>query len=184
MEKKVKKTIIRLHRGDITEMCVDAIVNAANKKLQHGGGVARAIVKVGGYIIQEESNKIGEIGVGEAVITTAGKLKAKYVIHAVGPQMGEGHEDDKLKNATLNSLRLADKYNLRSIAFPAISTGVFCYPKDRCANIMIKTAIDYAKTDTEIKTIVFTLINEHTYSIFQKELNSYYALTILSRDNN
>ena len=173
MEKKVKNTIIKLERGDITEISVDTIVNAANKKLQHVGGVARAIVRKGGYIIQEESNKIGEIGVGEAVITTAGKLKAKYVIHAVGPRMGEGDEDDKLKNATLNSLRLADEYNLRSIAFPAISTGVFGYPKDKCAKIMIKTAIDYAKRCTEIKTIIFTLMDERTYDLFQKELDNY-----------
>ena len=173
MEKKVKNTIIKLEGGDITEMSVDTIVNAANKKLQHGGGVARAIVRKGGYLIQEESNKIGEIGVGEAVITTAGKLKAKYVIHAVGPSMGEGDENNKLKNATLNSLRLADEYNLRSVAFPAISTGVFGYPKDECAKIMIKTAIDYSKKDTELKTIIFALTDERTYSIFQKELNRY-----------
>ena len=173
MEKKVKNTIIKLEREDITEMSVDAIVNAANKKLQHGGGVARAIVSKGGYIIQEESNKIGEIGVGEAAITTAGNLKAKYVIHAVGPRMGEGDEDDKLKNATLNSLMLADEYNFRSIAFPAISTGVFGYPKDKCAKIMINTAINYSKKDTELKTIIFTLIDERTYNIFQKELNNY-----------
>ena len=173
MEKKVKNTIIKLEREDITEMSVDAIVNAANKKLQHGGGVARAIVSKGGYVIQEESNKIGEIGVGEAAITTAGNLKAKYVIHAVGPRMGEGDEEEKLKNATLNSLMLADEYNLRSIAFPAISTGVFGYPKYKCAKIMINTAINYSKKDTELKTIIFTLIDERTYNIFQKELNNY-----------
>ncbi|MDD2777415.1 MAG: macro domain-containing protein [Methanocellales archaeon] len=173
MEKKFKNTTIRLYRGDITEMMVDAIVNAANKKLQHGGGVARAIVKKGGHIIQDESNKIGEIEVGKAIITTAGKLKAKYVIHAVGPQMGEGEEDEKLKNATLNSLMLADEYNVKSIAFPAISTGAFGYPKDKCAKIMIQTAIDYSNMDTEIKTIIFNLIDDRTYDIFQKELNSY-----------
>ncbi|MFC1786983.1 macro domain-containing protein [Halobacteriota archaeon] len=173
MEKKVKNTIINLERGDITEMSVDTIVNAANKKLQHGGGVAKAIVRKGGYIIQEESNKIGEIGVGDAVITTAGKLKAKYIIHTVGPLMGEGDEDDKLKNATLNSLRLADEYNLRSIAFPAISTGAFGYPKDKCAKIMINTVINYSKKDTELKTIIFTLMDERTYDLFQKEFDNY-----------
>ncbi len=173
MEKKFKNTTIKLDRGDITEMSVDAIVNASNKKLQHGGGVAGAIVRKGGHIIQDENNKIGEIEVGKAVITIAGKLKAKYVIHAVGPQMGEVEEDEKLKNATLNSLMLADEYNVRSIAFPAISTGVFGYPKDKCAKIMIQTAIDYANIDTEIKTIIFTLIDDRTYDIFQKELNSY-----------
>ncbi|MDD2666429.1 MAG: macro domain-containing protein [Methanocellales archaeon] len=173
MEKKFKNTTIKLDKGDITEMSVDAIVNAANTKLQHGGGVARAIVKKGGHIIQDESNKIGEIEVGQAIITTAGKLKAKYVIHAVGPQMGEGEEDEKLKNATLNSLRLADEYNVKSIAFPAISTGAFGYPKDKCAKIMIQTAIDYSNIDTGIKTIIFTLIDDRTYNIFQKELGSY-----------
>ncbi|MDI6903156.1 MAG: macro domain-containing protein [Methanocellales archaeon] len=182
MEKKVKNTIIRLERGDITEMSVDAIVNAANKKLQHGGGVAGAIVRKGGYIIQEESNKIGEIEVGEAVITTAGMLRAKHVIHAVGPQMGEGDEDDKLRNATLNGLRLADEYDLKSIAFPAISTGAFGYSKDKCAKIMIKAAVDYSKGETELRTIIFTLFDERTYSIFQKELNI--ALTILSSAHN
>ncbi len=173
MEKKFKNTTIKLDKGDITEMNVDAIVNAANKKLQHGGGVAGAIVRKGGHIIQDESNKIGEIEVGKASITTAGKLKAKYVIHAVGPRMGEGDEDDKLKNTTLNSLRLADEYNLRSIAFPAISTGAFGCPKDNCAKVMIETAIDYANIDTEIKTIIFTLRDDCTYDIFHKELNSY-----------
>ncbi|MDI6639753.1 MAG: macro domain-containing protein [Methanocellales archaeon] len=166
MEKKVKNTIIRLEMGDITEMSVDAIVNAANKKLQHGGEVAGAIVRKGGHIIQEESNKIGEIEVGEAVITTTGMLRAKHVIHAVGPQMGEGDEDDKLRNATLNSLRLADEYDLKSIAFPAISTGAF----------------GYSKGETELRTIIFTLFDERTYSISQKELNR--ALTILSSAHN
>lgn len=96
--------------------------------------------------------------------------------------MGEGDEDDKLRNATLNSLRLADEYDLRSIAFPAIRMGAFGYPKDKCAKIMIKTAIDYSKGETELKTIIFTLFDERTYSIFQKELNR--ALTILSCAHN
>lgn len=173
MEKRVGNTIIRLEKGDITEMNTDAIVNAANKYLKHGGGVAGAIVRKGGYIIQEESNKIAPIEVGEAAITTAGKLKAKHVIHAVGPRMGEGDEDNKLRNATLNSLKLADKYNLKSIAFPAISTGIFGYPKERCAKIMLETVIGYAKGKTGLETIIFVLFDDLTYNIFEKELNKY-----------
>ena len=171
MEKRVGNTIIRLEKGDITEMNTDAIVNAANKYLKHGGGVAGAIVRKGGYIIQEESDKLAPIEVGEAAITTAGKLKAKYVIHAVGPRMGEGDEDNKLRNATLNSLRLADKYNLKSIAFPAISTGIFGYPKDRCAKMMLETVTGYVKGKTGLKTIIFVLFDDLTYNIFEKEFS-------------
>ncbi|MFX1435152.1 MAG: macro domain-containing protein, partial [Promethearchaeota archaeon] len=103
-EIKVKNSLLKLQQGDITELETDAIVNAANSQLIMGGGVAGAIRRKGGPKIQEECNKIGSTYVGGAVITTGGNLKAKYVIHAVGPRMGEGNEDEKLKNATLNSL--------------------------------------------------------------------------------
>src|SRR5574337_2117779 len=99
IEKKIGKATLRLVSADITERDVDAIVNAANSRLQHGGGVAGAIVRKGGRIIQEESDKIGYVPVGGAAITTGGKLQARYVIHAVGPRMGEGDEDNKLKKA-------------------------------------------------------------------------------------
>src|SRR3990172_5133128 len=107
IEKKINKTTIRLASADLTERDVDAIVNAANSHLQHGGGVAGAIVRKGGRIIQDESNKIGFVPVGNAVITTGGTLKARYVIHAVGPRMGEGDEDNKLKGAITSVLALA-----------------------------------------------------------------------------
>ncbi|GAI56333.1 unnamed protein product, partial [marine sediment metagenome] len=135
-----------LKQGDITECDTDAIVNASNSQLVLGGGVAGAIRRKGGPIIQEECNKIGGTPVGTAVITTGGNLKARFVIHAVGPRMGEGNEDEKLKNATLNSLKLMDKHNLKSIAFPAISTGIFGYPIDKCAKIMISSTNQYLKS--------------------------------------
>ena len=160
---------IELVKGDITELDVDAIVNAANSRLKHGGGVALAIVRKGGKIIQDESDKIGYCEVGNAVITTAGRLKARYVIHAVGPRYGEGNEDIKLRNATLNSLRLADEYNLSSIAFPAISTGIFGFPKDRCARIMLDAAMSYKSNS--IKKIIFCLYDDETYNIFKEELD-------------
>jgi len=131
MRIKINNTFLELTQGDITDQTTDAIVNAANAALQMGGGVAGAIRRRGGPAIQEECNRIGGTYVGGAVITTGGNLAAKYVIHAVGPRQGDEHADAKLKDATLNSLLLADKNRLKSIAFPAISTGIFGFPKDQ-----------------------------------------------------
>ncbi len=170
MKKTIKNKILELVKGDITEMETDAIVNAANEFLKHGGGVAGAIIRKGGKIIQEESDKIGYCEVGKAVITTAGKLKAKYVIHAVGPRWGEGNEEEKLKNAILNSLKLADEKKINSIAFPAISTGIFGFPKKRASKIMLKTAIKYLKGKTNLKKVIFCLFDEKTFKIFKDSL--------------
>ena len=177
MERRVRSSVLELTEGDITELGTDAIVNAANSRLQHGGGVAGAIVGKGGWIIQEESNKIGYVPVGEAAITTAGKLKAKYVIHAVGPVWRDGkeNEDEKLGNATLNSLKLADKNNLMSIAFPAISAGIFGFPTDRCAKIMLSTIIDYLNRESRLERVVFCLYGKRSFEIFQKELEAQLA---------
>jgi len=170
MKVNIENRILELLDGDITEMQTDAIVNAANARLILGGGVAGAIRRKGGPKIQQECNKIGGTFVGGAVITTAGNLKAKHVIHAVGPQIGEGNEDQKLKNATLNSLKLADENNLKSIAFPAISTGIFGFPIERCAEIMLKTAIDYLKGQTGLKKVVFCLFGNDSYKVFANQL--------------
>jgi len=123
---------IRLVKGDITERNVDTIVNAANSHLKHGAGVAGAIVRKGGSIIQQESDKIGYVQVGSAVITTSGKLPCNAVIHTVGPRMGEGNEDSKLRKAVQSSLKLASDQGFKSISMPAISSGIFGFPKDRC----------------------------------------------------
>lgn len=163
--------VLELVEGDITEMPTDAIVNAANAQLVLGGGVARAIRRKGGQKIQEQCNKIGGTFVGGAVITTGGNLKAKHVIHAVGPRMGEGNEDEKLKNATLNSLKVADENNLKSISFPAISTGIFGFPIQRCAEIMLKTTTDYLKGQTSMKKVVFCLFGQDSYQVFENQLN-------------
>ena len=170
MKVNIENCILELLEADITEMETDAIVNAANARLILGGGVAGAIRRKGGPQIQEECDKIGGTFVGGAVITTGGKLKAKYVIHAVGPQMGEGNEDEKLKNATLNSLKLADDNNLKSIAFPAISTGIFGFPIHRCADIMLKTAINYLKGQTGLQKVVFCLFGRDNYETFANQL--------------
>jgi O-acetyl-ADP-ribose deacetylase (regulator of RNase III) len=170
---KVKNSVLDIVQGDITEMETDAIVNAANAALQLGGGVAGAIRRKGGPKIQEECNKIGGTFVGGAVITTGGNLKAKHVIHAVGPRYGEGDEDRKLRNATLNSLKLADRHSLKSIAFPAISAGIFGFPKDRCAKIMLSTAVEYLKGTTKIEKVIFCLYDSETLHIFEEELKGH-----------
>ena len=172
MKIKINKTILELMQGDITDLDADAIVNAANTALQLGGGVAGAIRRKGGPKIQEECNRIGGTHVGGAVITTGGNLKAKYVIHAVGPIHGEEHEDEKLKDATLNSLSLADKNNLKSLAFPAISTGIFGFPKDRCATIMLSTTIAYLEGPTKLEKVVYCLYDQDTLKIFKNTLQS------------
>ena len=172
-EKTINEKTLRLVQGDITERDVDAIVNAANAHLQHGGGVAGAIVRKGGQIIQEESNRIGYTPVGTAVITGAGKLPAKFVIHAIGPRMGEGDENNKLKSAVLNSLRLASEKGLKSISMPAISSGIFGFPKDRCAEILVKEALNYIKANPKgsLKLIEFCVYDDLTTGYFKKEFD-------------
>jgi O-acetyl-ADP-ribose deacetylase (regulator of RNase III) len=170
MKVNINNRVLELLDGDLTEMDTDAVVNAANAQLILGGGVAGAIKRKGGPEIQAECNKIGGTFVGGAVITTAGNLKAKHVIHAVGPRMGEGDEDEKLKNATLNSLKVADENNLKSIAFPAISTGIFGFPIGRCAEIMLQTTIDYLKGKTGLERVVFCLFGSKSYEVFENQL--------------
>jgi len=166
MECKLTNTTLVLKRGDITEEDTQAIVNAANARLQHGGGVAGAIVRKGGTIIQNESDRIGYVPVGSAAITTAGNLKTNFVIHAVGPRMGEGDEDEKLRDATRNSLRLADAEGIHTIAFPAISTGIFGYPIERCATIMLETFQQYCSGETSLKEIRMCLFDQEALQVF------------------
>ena len=170
MKVNVGNSTLELLEGDITEMQTEAIVNAANARLVLGGGVAGAIRKKGGPKIQEECNETGGTFVGGAVITTAGNLKAKYVIHAVGPRMGEGNENQKLKNAILNSLKLADEKNIKSISFPAVSAGIFGFPIEKCAEIMLKTTIDYLKGQTALEKVVFCLFGRDSFEVFANQL--------------
>jgi O-acetyl-ADP-ribose deacetylase (regulator of RNase III) len=165
--------IIRLIKGDITARNVDAIVNAANSYLQHGGGVAAAIVKKGGQMIQQQSNKIGFVPVGSAAITTAGKLPCKAVIHAVGPRMGEGEEDMKLRKAIRASLLLASERRFRNVSFPAVSSGIYGFPKDRCANILVNESINFLldigndKDGSILETVEFCIIDSLTLEEFR-----------------
>ncbi len=173
MQLEINQKKITLVKGDITDMRMDAIVNAANAQLILGAGVAGAIRRKGGPTIQAECNQIGGTFVGGAVITSGGTLPAEHVIHAVGPQMGEGDEDEKLRNAILNSLRLMDKHHLATIAFPAISTGIYGFPIDRCAKIMLGTTIEYLKKSTTIKEVTFVLWTSSDFDVFARELARY-----------
>lgn len=173
MQQTVNGKTIGLIQGDLTELAVDAIVNAANAHLVLGGGVAGAIRMKGGPSIQEECDRIGGSTVGQAVITCGGNLKARHVIHAVGPRYGEGDEDRKLENATLNSLRRATENSLESIAFPAISTGIFGFPIERCALIMLASIRSFLeKEKTSLKQVLLCLWTKRDFDIFAQALQS------------
>ena len=167
---------IELTKGDITKMQVDAIVNAANTSLLGGGGVDGAIHRAGGPAILEECMKIrarqGGCKVGEAVITTAGNMPAKYVIHTVGPVWSQGKKDadELLTNAYRNSLTLALENNVKTIAFPNISTGIYHFPKDRAAAIAIGTVNEFLSKHQQIDKVIFVCFDEENFEIYQSLL--------------
>jgi O-acetyl-ADP-ribose deacetylase (regulator of RNase III) len=163
---------IEIVLGDITDMDVDAVVNAANTHLVLGSGVAGAIRKKGGPVIQAECDNLGHIPLGEAAITTGGGLKARYVIHAAGMHPGGGVGRDSLINTTVNSLRRASENRLRTIAFPAIGTGVGGFPLHECAEVMIGTVRGYLEDeDTTIEKVLFVLFDDAAFGAFENALN-------------
>ena len=166
----MNNSTLELVEGDITDLDVEAIVNAANENLVLGGGVAGTIKRRGGPSVQEECRRIGSTGVGTAVITGAGKMKFKHVIHAVGPKMGEGDEDRKLSSAVRSSLALADRHGLKSVAIPAISTGNFGYPVERCARILLTEVHRYLQGGTKLQRVIVCLYDEATWKLFAREL--------------
>lgn len=172
---RYEDTVINILEGDITQVEVDAIVNAANNTLLGGGGVDGAIHRAGGRVILDQCKKIGGCPTGEARITTAGNLPCKYVIHTVGPiyKDGKSKEKELLYNAYYNSLKLAKEYNLKSIAFPSISTGAYNYPIEEARNIAIKAVFDFIKENDGIEEVNFVLFNREAYdhySTYLKEL--------------
>ncbi|MEW5821499.1 MAG: O-acetyl-ADP-ribose deacetylase [Cyanobacteriota bacterium] len=177
-QKRINKALLELTQGDITHQKVDAIVNAANSGLLGGGGVDGAIHRAGGPKILEECKEIratkGKCPTGEAVITSAGKLKAKYVIHTVGPiwSGGKDHEPELLANAYRNSLKLAAQYEIITIAFPSISTGVYSYPVEHASVIALRTVANFLKTETSIELVRFVLFDVKTYNAYKKAINN------------
>jgi O-acetyl-ADP-ribose deacetylase len=165
-----KKILIK--QGNLTDEATDAIVNPANSQLQHGGGAARAIASKGGRVIEEQSRsliqRIKEVPVSKAVITDAGNLPCKFVIHTVGPMWGEGEEPTKLRRTVWNVLALAELYNLRSISMPAISSGIFGFPKPLCAQVLLETAQEFLQQPGIMLTeVVMCNFDAETVTIFQ-----------------
>lgn len=172
MEIKINKGILSLTEGDITKQETEAIVNAANKTLRGGGGVDGAIHRAGGPRILDECIRIGGCETGEAVITTGGKLPARYVIHTVGPVYRDGSRNESrlLKSAYSNCLELAGSKGIKSIAFPSISTGAYRYPMEEAAEIALNTAIHYLKENENIELIRFVLFGKEALDVYVRIL--------------
>jgi O-acetyl-ADP-ribose deacetylase (regulator of RNase III) len=180
MEVSINKTKLTIVQGDITEQATDAIVNAANPSLMGGGGVDGAIHRAGGPAILEECKKIvarqGRLPTGKAVITTGGNLKARYVIHTVGPIWHDGSrsESELLKSAYYECLKLATENKLADIAFPSISTGAYGYPVDEAARIALSTVFSFLKEQaTSLKDVVFVLFDSRTYQSYCSALQEF-----------
>ena len=160
-------TRIRVEEGDLTRVEVDAIVNAANTDLLLGAGVAAAIREGGGPSIQLECDRHGPVALGAAALTSAGQLPARYVIHAAGMQLGSAPTEQSLRDSARHSLELAAEKGLRSIAFPALGTGVGGFPMQRCAEILLAEAERHAAGETTLEEIRFVLFGEPAYRIFE-----------------
>jgi len=163
---------VKISQGDITECATDAIVNAANNDLMLGAGVAGAIRSKGGPAIQQECDRIGPIALGEAAITTGGKLKAKFVIHAASMRLGGRTSEENLRASTRNSLLRANERKLKSIAFPAIGTGIAGFPLDRCAQAMLEEARDHLGGPTSLTLVEFVLFDRVAYDTFKKAFDA------------
>lgn len=155
-------------QGDLTEEQVDAVVNAANTHLAHGGGLAGAIVGRGGAIIQQESNQLAPVAVGRAAVTSAGAMPSRWVIHAVGPRWGEGEEESKLRSAVRSSLDQAQRLGAGSLSLPAISTGIFGYPKEAGTRTIVDEVCTWldANPDSALVMIRLTAFDSTTAKLF------------------
>ena len=162
---------IVLQQGDLTEMDTDAIVNAANNDLQLGGGLAGVIRRKAGDSIQRECNEIGTIPVGGAAITSAGKLKSRHIIHAASMQLGGFTTGHALRASTAHSLRIASEKGLRTVAFPAIGTGIGGFPLSECAAIMLQETVEHFKRPTSLEKIYFVLFDQTSLAAFEKALH-------------
>jgi O-acetyl-ADP-ribose deacetylase (regulator of RNase III) len=165
-------TRISVQEGDLTQAEVDAVVNAANTDLVLGAGVAGAIREAGGASIQQECDRHGPVPLGGAALTGAGALPARHVIHAAGMALGSGPSEQSVRDSARHSLELAARHGLRSIAFPAIGTGVGGFPMQRCAEILIEEAQRHAESETSLDEIRFVLFGEPAYRIFEQVLDA------------
>lgn len=169
---KYNNTKINVILGDITKIKAEAIVNAANNTLLGGGGVDGAIHKAGGPSILEQTKKIGGCPTGEARITTGGNLPSNYVIHTVGPVYSEGNKKEKdfLYNAYYNSLLMAKEYNIRTIAFPSISTGAYGYPMEKAFPVVFNAVTNFINKENFVEEINFVLFNKKAYEFYVESM--------------
>jgi O-acetyl-ADP-ribose deacetylase (regulator of RNase III) len=174
MQVALGDAVLRLTKGDITEQDADAIVNAANSGLVGGGGVDGAIHRAGGPAIMEQCRRIGGCRTGDAVLTTGGDLKAKYVVHAVGPRWrgGGAGEEELLASAYRRSLEVAQGAGAASVAFPSISTGAYGYPVALAAAVALRTVVEYLTKSSGIRDVTFVLFSDEDVSIYEEALKS------------
>jgi O-acetyl-ADP-ribose deacetylase (regulator of RNase III) len=171
------KERIEIYRGDITKLNVDAIVNAANTSLLGGGGVDGAIHRAAGAELKEYCKTLNGCETGKAKITPGFRLPAKYIIHAVGPiwRGGSNGEDELLRSAYLHSLKLCKEHNIKTVAFPNISTGVYGYPLERAADIVWQTVIEWLSSETLPEKVIFAIFSDDNYQIYQKYYEKYFG---------
>ena len=183
MSWRVDGLTVEVMQGDLTRQDVDAIVNAANNDLELGGGVAGAIARAGGPAIQAECRTIGPVEVGDAAITSGGNLKARYVIHAASMRLGSRASADSLRQSTRRSLEIASEKGLRSIAFPAVGTGIARFPLDECARIMVDEVIAHASTRSSLEEVRFVLFDGEAESAFRREADRRLGLEQSRKDD-
>jgi O-acetyl-ADP-ribose deacetylase (regulator of RNase III) len=170
VEKVVNQTVLRLRRGDLTALPVDAFVFYAQENLELGSGFGTAMQIRGGEAIRKELQRIGSIGMGEAVITTAGNMGAKHIIHACGPKFQEPEMETKLRQCVLSSLKCADENGLASIAFPPMGAGFYGIPLEMCAKVMLQTIRTFVRGTTLLREVIVCVIDNREFAAFQKAL--------------
>jgi O-acetyl-ADP-ribose deacetylase len=175
VEVQINCVVFELIEGDIVELDADAIVNAANGQLSHGGGLAALISRRGGPTIQRESHnwvrEHGRVATGSTAITSGGNLRARHVIHAVGPVYNRTESSSELlATAVRSALQMADDHGLKSIALPAISTGIFGYPLEEAARVMLEATVAYLQVQTGLKRVTYCLFGQRAFNVFTREL--------------
>ena len=170
VEKKIGNKVIRLIRGDVTDVEAEAFVFDITSDCQLGSGYGGAIAQRGGKVVQEELNAIGTLPTGEAVVTTAGQMKAQYIIHTNGPKFLEAGTEEKLRKATKSVLRKADEKGITQLALPPIGTGMYQVPLDLCANVMVDTVTEHLKGKTSLEVVSFVAMDNREYKPLQDKL--------------
>jgi len=173
LEKKVHETVLRLQEGDLTAMPVDAFVFYAREDLQLGSGYGTAIQSRGGISIREELDRVGHLDMGQAIITGAGKLQAKHIIHVCGPKFQEPETEQKLRQAMRSALTIAEEHQLRTIAFPPLGAGFYGVPLDLCARVMVETLRDFLEKPTTLKEITICVVDRRDFAGMQKRIEAW-----------